>query len=421
MTISSAGVPRRIKRLIPADRRARNLFSINIAGLLLSVAMSSNLPLVPLVIQRVSGGTTAEVTFWTGLSFGVTGLLGALIGPIWGRLADQHGHKVMVMRALFFIGLAQAAIAFASSPEQVVAIRVMMGLLGVFSVASIGAVTTSSRPQELGQAIGAFQAMSTLGGVFGPLAAGIIADTIGPSTAFLLASATIAIALLSVYLLYTDLPRSTGEGLRAEGSKKGVVQTSGLFRMSGGYPTTLLIAMAVLSLTQFSESGVNSLLSLILKELGAPESNLATIAGLSVSLILLAMALSALAVGRLSRRFSPATILTVALTISTLSTLGLLFSVVWWQVVVSKVLLGAMTGVISTLCYTIGAGSVAVGNRGTAAGYLASSSLMGGAAGPFVGGLVAGVSFQAVFGINLVLYSGATVVNLVRRRQTSVG
>lgn len=42
---------------------------------------------------------TVAVEKWFGLAFGATFLLSAIVSPIWGRLADKRGRKLMLIGA----------------------------------------------------------------------------------------------------------------------------------------------------------------------------------------------------------------------------------------------------------------------------------------------------------------------------------
>lgn len=52
-----------------------------------------------------------EIAAWAGVSLGVTPALTALLSPVWGRVADRYGRKLMVERSLLSFVLIMAAMA----------------------------------------------------------------------------------------------------------------------------------------------------------------------------------------------------------------------------------------------------------------------------------------------------------------------
>ena len=65
------------------------------------------------------------MALWTGLSLGVTPAVTALMAPLWGRLADRFGRKIMVERSLVSFVVVMAALAFVTEPWHVFALRVL--------------------------------------------------------------------------------------------------------------------------------------------------------------------------------------------------------------------------------------------------------------------------------------------------------
>ena len=75
---------------------------------------------------------------WTGLTLGATPTVTAISAPLWGRVGDRYGSKVLVIRSLTAFILTKAGMAFVTAPWQLFALR---ALLGVF--AGYGALTIS--------------------------------------------------------------------------------------------------------------------------------------------------------------------------------------------------------------------------------------------------------------------------------------
>ena len=96
------------------------------------------MPFLPLYISELGVSDVGEIAFWSGLTLGATPAVTAISAPLWGRVGDRYGSKILVVRSLVAFSLTKAAMAFVTAPWQLVALR---GLLGVF--AGYGALTMS--------------------------------------------------------------------------------------------------------------------------------------------------------------------------------------------------------------------------------------------------------------------------------------
>ena len=86
------------------------------------------MPFLPLYFHQLGVNDVGRVAMWSGLSLGVTPALTALLAPLWGRLADRYGRKIMVERSLVSFVVLFAAMYFVTRAWQVLAIRAVQGL-----------------------------------------------------------------------------------------------------------------------------------------------------------------------------------------------------------------------------------------------------------------------------------------------------
>ena len=73
----------------------RNLFAVTAASFIGFMGFTLVMPFLPLYFTQLGLTDVGRVAMWSGLSLGVTPALTALLSPLWGRLADRFGRKIM--------------------------------------------------------------------------------------------------------------------------------------------------------------------------------------------------------------------------------------------------------------------------------------------------------------------------------------
>jgi MFS transporter, DHA1 family, multidrug resistance protein len=341
---------------------------------------------------------------WVGVAVGISPLLTALTGPIWGVLSDRVGQKRMIQRALVAIGASVGVMALIDHPWQLVALRAVVGALGGISVALLAAITaTSSRP-ALGRNIGFLQAAQTLGQVAGPLIGGGLALAAGLRPAFAISATLFGLALGLVTWLYRDVPRPAPRSSQPKVTQP--VQSPP--RLAGSL--LFWATLGVLFAASFVDGSFIVALPLYLPVVGAPSESLALLAGLGLSGGALAMAVSAMLVGRLTARFAPGVLILTMLGGATVVLVAMALASTWWQFLLLRALLGLLAGGLPTAAYAAAANLVPPARSGAVVGMASSAGLVGWAVAPLLVGSVFGISPRAVFAMDLLLVALCGVV-----------
>ena len=86
-------------------------------GIQFVMTMSFNMltPIMPLFLPELGVTTPARVDLWSGILSGSTSFVAAFASPLWGRLADRHGRKLMLLRSSIAIGIFTALMGLASN------------------------------------------------------------------------------------------------------------------------------------------------------------------------------------------------------------------------------------------------------------------------------------------------------------------
>jgi MFS transporter, DHA2 family, multidrug resistance protein len=135
-------------------------------------------------------------------------LSGTLIGA--GVLGDRIGRRRLLLAGSAAFALASLLAAFATSPAQLIAARVLMGLTGATLMPSTLALIRAMfrDPRQRGIALGVWSAGFSLGGVGAPLIGGVLLEHFWWGSVFVIAAPATALLLILGPIL---LPESRDE------------------------------------------------------------------------------------------------------------------------------------------------------------------------------------------------------------------
>jgi MFS family permease len=250
------------------------------------------MPFIPLYISQLGVSDVGEVAMWSGLTLGATPAITAISAPLWGRVGDRYGSKVLVLRSLAAFVLTKGAMAFVTAPWQLVALR---GLLGVF--AGYGALTMAMAAEsvsrdEMPRAIGVVQMGQRLGPAIGPIVGGVLAPVVGLRQAFLVTAGFYLVAMVMVAVVYRE-PRTRV----ARTASRSLVSVARELVATPGF----LLALAVIFTLQTVDRSFSPILPLFVEQLGIGGARVATVSGVLFSMIAVCAAIGHKAAGGLMR------------------------------------------------------------------------------------------------------------------------
>ena len=354
---------------------------------------ASVLPFLPLFVSELGVAEPERAALWAGVLIGVGPLLAGLLAPVWGRLADRHGHKRVAVTALAAYVAILALSAAVTRVEQLLALRIGIGLFGGIGPLGLAMATAQSPREETGRAVGLIQAAQILSAAVGPFGGGLLADAIGIRRTFLVTAGLCVLALVLVLAFYEERGRPEAKGAAPVAGFGAVVALPGV--------TALLV---VLFFVNFIGRSFTPILPSHLASLGVAASRRASATGFLISAYSVAAATSAWYLGRLSRTRSPRGLLLLTL-VGGAAVVAPIAVVPSFELILGlAVLLGLVSGGSLTLCYTIGGLMVPPAVRTTAYGFFSGAALFGGALSPTVAGLVAHVSLRGIYWVDAALF-----------------
>src|SRR5215469_10500767 len=364
----------------------------------MTMAFSMLTPIMPLLLPELGVTSPAGIDIWAGILSGITSFIAAFASPVWGRVADRHGRKLMLLRSSLAIGVFTALMGVAATVWQFFAFRALMGVFAGFSSAAIALVASQVPEGRLGYALGWLSTGQLVGSLVGPLIGGVLADLTGSfRIPFYCTSATI---LLSVGLVWFAVDERFVAPPKARGNRP---LLSSLIAVATA--PALLALFFVLLMAQFGVRTVQPIVTLYVQELVGPRPDLATLSGIAFSVTGLANVIAAPFLGNRSDRIGYRRVLLICLFGATVTTLPQAFTTNYWLFTAERFGVGLFIGGLLPTANALVGRLVSRAERGAVYGMTSSAMFMGNSLGPLLGGAVA-----ASFGLSWVFLLTAAVM-----------
>ena len=299
------------------------------------VAMTLLLPFLPLYVEHLGVSDPAAIVQWSGVAFGATFLSAALTAPLWGRLGDRYGRKLMLIRASLGMAVAMSLIGLAENIYQLVGLRLLAGLLGGYASGATILVATQTPKARTGWALGMLSSGIMAGNLAGPLIGGLLPPLIGIRSTFFLAGGVIFLTFLATLVLMKEAPRPKRQ---AGVPKAPAVRAWDVIADK----KPVLTMLAVACLVMFSIMSIEPIITVYLTQLHS--ENVTLMAGLVMSATALASVLSAARIGRLADHIGHWKVVVGCLSAAAVLLIPQAFVSHAWQLVLLRFLMGIALG-----------------------------------------------------------------------------
>lgn len=168
-----------------------------LGSLITDMGNAMTLPFIVLFIDTLGNFNKAELNLLGAAAFSLTYLSKAIVSPLWGKLADLKGRKLMCLRAsgvmtftIFMIGL---------SPNAwfLLVFRILQGAFSGY-INNANALMSVSAPKKIqGRVMSKLVTGSITGTLIGPLVGGILATWFGYRGAFFVTSVLMLLVFLT--------------------------------------------------------------------------------------------------------------------------------------------------------------------------------------------------------------------------------
>ncbi len=386
----------------------RNLVISLLGSFTTIVAMTLLLPFLPLYVEELGVSNHAAIVQWSGIAYGATFLAAACVAPIWGRLGDIYGRKLMLVRASLGMTIAISLMGMAGSVWQLVALRLFVGLAGGYASGSMVLVATQTPKDRSAWALGVLSSGIMAGNLVGPLIGGALPPIIGIRGTFLAAGGMIFFAFLATtFLIKEEKSAARKQAAKASGGWKSIPDKRPVVAMLA---TGLLLMLANMS--------IEPIITVYVAQIVPDQGQVTMISGIVMSAAALGSILSASRLGKLADRIGHWPVIAGALAIAGLLLIPQAFVNASWQLIGLRFLMGLALGGLLPCITAVIRHSVPDSAAGSILGLSISSQYVGQVAGPVLGGYVGGhIGMPAVFlGTCVLLLAGAAFTCLVRTK-----
>ncbi|MBB3311176.1 DHA1 family multidrug resistance protein-like MFS transporter [Rhizobium sp. BK196] len=387
----------------------RNLVISLLGSFTTIVAMTLLLPFLPLYVEELGVSDHAAIVQWSGIAYGATFFAAACVAPLWGRLGDIYGRKLMLVRASLGMTIAISLMGMAGSVWQLVALRLFVGLAGGYASGSTVLVATQTPKDRSAWALGVLSSGIMAGNLVGPLIGGALPPIIGIRGTFLAAGGMIFIAFLATtFLIKEEKSAARKQAAKASGDWKSIPDKGPVVAMLA---TGLLLMLANMS--------IEPIITVYVAQLVPDQDQVTMVAGIVMSAAALGSILSASRLGKLADRIGHWPVIAGALAIAGLLLIPQAFVTASWQLIGLRFLMGLALGGLLPCITAVIRHNVPDSAAGSILGLSISSQYVGQVTGPILGGFVGGhIGMPAVFlGTSVLLLAGAAFTWLVRTKE----
>ena len=357
------------------------------AGMIGFTGFTLVMPFLPLYIAELGTTDVREIAMWTGLTLGATPTVTAISAPLWGRVGDRYGSKVLVIRSLIAFILTKAAMALRDrAVAAVCAARAAGRVCGLRRADDLdGRRIGAARSHGAGDRHGADRAPARAGGRPGDRRAAR-ADRRTAQRRFSSPRPSTSIALIAIVVFYKE-PR---EGNAPRKVRGGRAVLGHLFRLPG-----FLLALGVIFGLQTVDRSFGPVLPLYVAQVGVPVTRIPIVTGILFSLGAISAAFGHHLAGRLMKRRPPRTVIVTGTLLAAAAVAVIVIAPSLWFVGAAMLLFGVSVGVATTTIYAVAGSSLPPDAHATGFGVMTTASLLGLAVSPVMAGFIGGIRIAA--------------------------
>lgn len=173
-------------------RWQKNFQVLWFGSMITELGNAMTLPFIVLYIDTLGNFSSSELNTLGALAFSLTYLAKAIVSPLWGRLADQKGRKLMCLRASGVMTLTIFLVGISPNVWFLLFFRILQGAFSGY-INNANALMSVEAPVDMrGRVMSKLVTGSITGTLMGPLLGGVLATLVGYRGAFFVTSILMA-------------------------------------------------------------------------------------------------------------------------------------------------------------------------------------------------------------------------------------
>lgn len=377
---------------------------------LVMAGMTMIMPFLPLYLMELGLEGEHEIAVWAGAIFAANFITAFLFQPVWGKLSDQYGRKIMLLRSGFGMAVVMVLMGFSQTAWHLFVLRMLNGVISGFNPAAIALISAIAPKERMGFAMGTLQSGTVAGTILGPLIGGLMADRFGFRPIFYITGSLLLLATLLVWFLVREkFDREKAAAQKSMSIFKGFLELRAIPQLPALFSVTFVIQFAFLS--------PMPIIPLFIEDIHGNTANLALLSGLVGSITGLSNMAASPLLGRLSDRIGAQKVLYVSLIGAAITFIPQAFATHVWQLFAARFLLGLFMGGLIPSVNSLIRKYTPDGMESRSYGFNSSFLSLGNMVGPIVGGVLSGwTGFSGVFLLAaiLMLLNGLWVYGFTR-------
>ncbi|CAJ1230289.1 MFS transporter [Lactiplantibacillus xiangfangensis] len=268
----------------------RNLAVLWLGTFIAGMGFSEVMPFLSLYVGQMGDFTKGQLTMYSGLTYAVTFFVIAIVSPLWGKLADRRGRKLMLLRSSLGMAVVIGLMGFVHNVWILILLRFLPGLCAGYIPNASALIATETPKENSGTAIGILTTGYVSGNLIGPILGGVLAQVFSIRFTFIITG----ILLLIVFVLSLTLVHE-----HYQPNPAAVAQKNGSLLSQFKNPTLIITLLVSTMIIQMGNNSITPIISLYVQQLMHNVGPITVVAGILAALPGISTLLSAPRLGQL--------------------------------------------------------------------------------------------------------------------------